>query len=373
VTAAELRGLGFSVREPAPGGVAFEADDAGIFLANLHLRTATRVLVRIGEFRASEFHQLERHARGLPWRNFVVPGGAVRLRVTCKKSRLYHSDAVAERIFDAITRAVPGVTATRLSETEDDTGKVAQGQLFVVRFLRDVCTISADSTGALLHRRGYRLATAKAPIRETLAAAMLLAAGYDGSRPLLDPMCGSGTIPIEAALVARRIAPGLHRSFACEAWQGVPTAAFEAARQVAHASVLPHAPAPILGSDRDAGAITRASANADRAGVASDIAFRECALSAIEPPPAAGLFLVNPPYGGRIGDTGALRDLYAQLGNVARAKCPGWDVVLLCAHRALAAQTRLPLEVALRFENGGIPVRALRATAPGGDRDQDGV
>jgi putative N6-adenine-specific DNA methylase len=349
---------------PGVGGVEFRADAERLFVANLHLRTVTRVLVRIAEFRATAFHELERLARKVPWVEFVGAGSQIALRVTCRKSRLYHSSAVAERVREAILRAVPGATPTTVGDDDDRASDPAQ--LFTVRFLHDVCTISVDSSGALLHRRGYRLATAKAPIRETLAAAMLLSLGYDGSAPLLDPMCGSGTIPIEAALIARRIAPGLARSFACERWPSAKASSFAAARDAAREAMLLRGPAAIAGSDRDSGAIHAALANAARAGVAADVELVERPISAIEPPVTPGLLLVNPPYGDRIGQTRPLRDLYAQLGNVARAKCRGWTIAMVSADRALETQTKLSFAEALRFENGGIAVRLVRAEVPSG-------
>ncbi|MFI5311105.1 MAG: class I SAM-dependent RNA methyltransferase, partial [Gemmatimonadales bacterium] len=198
----------------------------------------------------------------------------------------------------------------------------------------------------------------------TLAAAALLAMRWNGGVPMLDPMCGAGTIPIEAALLARRIAPGQARAFACERWPLAPVAAFDALRAVAKEGVVPRAPMPILASDRDAGAITAARANAERAGVADDIAFRQCALSSVDPPRERGLLLTNPPYGARVGDRNALRSLYAQIGNVARGSCEGWTLAILSADRLLDAQVKLPLRQVLRFSNGGIPVRLMAARLP---------
>ncbi|MFI5311486.1 MAG: class I SAM-dependent RNA methyltransferase, partial [Gemmatimonadales bacterium] len=209
----ELHALGLAPGAVSAGGVSFTADAAGLFLANLQLRTVSRVIVRVAQFRATAFHELERLARGVPWERFVAPGASVRLRVTCRKSRLYHSDGVAERVAGAIATRVHDVTSGGTASDDEDSIAAAPSQLFLVRFERDVCTISADSSGELLHRRGYRLATAKAPLRETLAAAALLAMRWNGGVPMLDPMCGAGTIPIEAALLARRIAPGQARAF----------------------------------------------------------------------------------------------------------------------------------------------------------------
>jgi putative N6-adenine-specific DNA methylase len=215
--AAELTTLGLD-GTPEPGGVAFAGDLAAVARANLWLRTASRVLVRVAEFRATAFYELELHAKRIEWATYLAPGARVSFRVTCKKSKLYHSDAVAQRLEEAVRRVVPNVDTTRSSEDDEDGSSVVGRQLFVVRFLHDVCRISIDSSGALLHMRGYRQQIAKAPLRETLAAAVLLGAGWTGDTPLVDPMCGSGTIPIEAALLARRMAPGRDRAFAFQQW-----------------------------------------------------------------------------------------------------------------------------------------------------------
>jgi hypothetical protein len=175
--------------------------------ANLWLRSASRVVVRVAEFRATAFFELEKHAKRIDWSPYLGPGLAPEFRVTAKKSKLYHSDAIAERLLSAVGPRVSGK-----QKAED------RLQLFVVRMHRDICTISADASGELLHMRGYRQAVAKAPLRETLAAAMLIANDWTGTESLLDPFCGSGTIPIEAALMARGMAPGMNREFAFERW-----------------------------------------------------------------------------------------------------------------------------------------------------------
>jgi putative N6-adenine-specific DNA methylase len=224
-----------------------------------------------------------------------------------------------------------------------------------------------DSSGALLHRRGYRLQTAKAPMRETLAAALLAASGWPGDAPLLDPMCGAGTIAIEGAMLARRMAPGARREFAFMHWPNFDAALWKRMLEKAQDRVLPRATAPIMASDRDAGAIEAARANAERAGVAADIEFTHTALSGIAPPAASrGWLVTNPPYGVRVGDTKALRDLYAQLGNVARRSCPDWTIAMLSASAELERQVKVPFTVAIKTRNGGVPVRIVTArVAPG--------
>ena len=451
ILAAESRALGLRVRAAEPGGVTVDGELSDVVSANIGLRTASRVLVRIASFRATAFHELERSARRVAWDRFIA-AAPVRVRATCRKSKLYHSDAVAERVLGAIHRVAgdgqpekqldppapasrgkspaknakgrkgekgersgaasrfipakpnaaaktvaaraaakqvvamaaekaaraatdaaaneermpeqrPGATASHSHEEGDDG---AGAQLVVVRLFRDECTISIDSSGALLHRRGYRQATAKAPLRETIAAAMLLSTGWTGDTPLVDPLCGAGTIPIEGALIARRIAPGRARAergeLAMAGWPELPVDEIE--RQVAEArgNELASARVPILGSDRDPGAIEASVANAERAGVAGDVRFERRVLSDAEPVgDAPGLLVVNPPYGVRLGDGADVRNLYAQLGKVAHFNFPEWTVGVLSPDRALDSQTRLPLRQAFETTNGGIRVRYLVA------------
>jgi putative N6-adenine-specific DNA methylase len=353
-TATELVSLGITPDATESGGVAFQATLRQVYVANLELRTANRIVVRLAEFPARAFYELERKAKRVPWAEFTTPGAPVRFRVTSRKSKLYHQDAVAERLAEAAGGARSATSGA--DEGEDDD---AAAQLFLVRIVRDVVTISADSSGELLHRRGYRLASGKAPLRETLAAAMLVGAGYDGSRPLLDPFCGSGTIPIEAALLARRIAPGLQRNFAFQRWPEFNRGLETALREEAAARMLLTAGAPILGSDRDRGAVEAARDNAVRAGVADDIEFRVAPLSDMAPPPTPGLLVTNPPYGVRVGEAVDLRDLYARLGSLFRERAPGWTFALLSADPVLAGQLGIPTTTRWESNNGGIGVRLL--------------
>jgi putative N6-adenine-specific DNA methylase len=377
ITADELRELGLKPRSREAGGVTFRADLSGLYSANLQLRTASRIVVRVAEFRATAFFELEKRARTIPWADLVAPGAAVTFRVTSRKSKLYHGKAVAERLGEAVIGAVSGVTVVKSLEVgevgEAESSEVlppsrpsaVPPQLFIVRLFHDVCTISIDSSGELLHRRGYRQAVGRAPLRETLAAAMLLGSGWDGRSPLLDPMCGSGTLPIEAALLARRIPPGWGRSFAFQRWPGFDEERWRAVRAEAEEATLPAAPGAIMGSDRDAGAIAAAEANAVRAGVSPDVSFRRCALSGMElPPDVTGWIVTNPPYGVRVGQQLLLRNLYAQLGNVTRRRCPGWHLALLGADRALEGQIGIPLRPVWASRNGGLAVRLVQGRIP---------
>ncbi len=368
IVAAELEKLGITgVAEG--GGVSWNGSMESVARANLWLRTASRVVVRVGEFRARTFWELERHARKLPWERFVAAGSEVRFRVTSRKSRLYHTAAVAQRLTQAAVSRAGASSAQSAIAAEPATGTQADDdgyeddhgpwQLFVVRIVRDVCTVSVDTSGALLHRRGYRQAVARAPLRETIAAAMLLGSGWPGTTPLIDPMCGSGTIPIEAALIARRIAPGLGREFAFERWPEFDAGAWGRLLEDARGGQLERAVAPIRGSDRDEGAVSAARGNAERAGVAADVDFQVRPISAVDPPPGTGWVVTNPPYGVRIGEAGAVRDLYAALGNALRARCPGWVLAMLSPGEALERHVGVELSERFGTVNGGIPVRLV--------------
>ena len=363
IVADELGGIGIARREVATGGVSFGGSMNQLRLVNLWSRTASRVLVRMDEFHASSFHELERRAKRVDWKRYAAPGQRVRFRITCRKSRLYHSDAVAERLASAVDRQIGGITGASITgpDPEEDHESIEEeaSQLFIVRISEDVCTVSADSSGELLHRRGYRKALGKAPMRETLAAAMLYGSEWNSEMPLVDPMCGSGTIAIEAALMSRRVAPGVGRAFAFESWPGHDEAAWRGTLDRARDSALTQALGPILASDRDEGGIGASLANAERAGVTRDVEFSVRAISDAPIPGSAGWMVTNPPYGARVGHAGPLKNLYAQLGKVARVRAQGYRVALLSAERSLEAQLRLNLREVFRTTNGGIPVRLM--------------
>jgi putative N6-adenine-specific DNA methylase len=330
------------------------------------------VVIRVAEFRARTFQELERHARKLPWERFVATGAPVRFRVTSRKSRLYHTAAIAERLGEAAAmragaaadRALPrdaAVAGTGEDGDGYDDGDESAPQLFVVRVVRDICWVSADTSGALLHRRGYRQALAKAPLRETIAAAMLVGSEWPATTPLLDPMCGSGTIPIEAALMARRIAPGASRRFAFQTWPDFEASMWRRLVAEAREKELPSVRAAISASDRDAGAIEAARGNADRAGVAADIELDRRPLSAIERPEGRGWLVTNPPYGVRVAERASVRNLYAAFGKVARARFAGWTVAMLSPLEMLEREVGLSFRERFRTLNGGIPVRLVTA------------
>ncbi len=334
------------------GGILLEGGLLDLYSANLHLRTASRVSVRMGAFYAASFAELRKKAARLEWSKFILPGRELNISVTCHKSRLYHSDAVAERVLGAINDSF---TRRNAGSIVCKAGK--NGQLVLVRLVNDLCTISVDSSGELLHKRGYRLETAKAPLRETLAAAMLLAFGWDGSAPLIDPFCGSGTIPIEAALLASHIPPGIAREFAFTRWPGFEQQVWHELLTAARKEII-SPQIKIIGSDRDAGAIKMASANAARAGQKDVIQFQQQSISDLTPLDTAGWIVTNPPYGVRVSTGKDLRDLYARFGKILRNDFMGWHAGILSNDPKLSGNMGLPLPYAeWRFINGGIPVK----------------
>jgi len=343
-----------------PGGIEFQGSLHDAYRTNLHLRTASRVLVRLGQFYAAEFPELRRKAGRLLWENYLAPERLIALRVTCQRSRLYHETAVAERVAGAIEDRLG--KPLPVHKYQEDPGTDLP-QLIVVRLVDNLCTVSIDSSGALLHRRGYRLATTRAPLRETLASALVMASGWDKASPLLDPFCGSGTIPIEAALLARRVPAGFRRRFAFMDWPHFDSKYWEELLAEAANAIVSYIPR-IMGSDRDAGAIRAAQANTERAGLAGSIEFSVRAISAIDPPPIPGWVVTNPPYGVRVSQAKDLRNLYAQFGKVMRATCPGWWVTMVCETIRLIRNTGLDFDQGIPTMNGGLKVRLVRSMAP---------
>jgi putative N6-adenine-specific DNA methylase len=359
ITAAELRTLKIEPAEMERGGVLFRASHRDIYNANLRLRTATRIVVRIAQFHASSFAELERRAKKIQWERWLPSSGEVKFRVTCKKSKLYHSDAVAERLMNAAAKHCAGLDF--VIADKDDAAEAAEqvsNQLFIVRLLHDDVTISADTSGELLHRRGYRLESTRASLRENLAAAMILGSEWKTETPLLDPLCGSGTIPIEAAMIARGIAPGLERTFAFEKWVSFDHKFWQSMKERARAERRAEADAPIYGGDRDAGAVEIARRNAERAGVAADVEFTKRSLAQsldvfARTHGSGGAIITNPPYGMRVSPDADLRNLYSMLG--ARAEKNDWSLGVLTSDEKLARQSA-HLHPAFRTQNGGIPV-----------------
>jgi putative N6-adenine-specific DNA methylase len=371
VTKGELQQLGLFSEEKAPpseqaagkipateetGGIEGRGTLRDVYRANLNLRTATRILVTIGQFPVQAFPALRQKASHLPWEHFLKPGQPIALRVACHRSRLYHSGAVAEYVTKALADRLGAEPPVHKLQEEDS---APPPQLIGVRITDNICSLSVDSSGALLYRRGYRLATAKAPIRETLAAGLLLASGWDRKSPLLDPFCGAGTIAIEAAMMARGIKPGQSRPFAFMEWPKFSPELWKEVLKKKEES--PRGPFPvILASDRDAGAIKAAEENSRRAGTCEAISFSRRSFSAIEPPAREGWVITNPPYGMRTRTGKDLRTLYWMFGQILRERCRGWKVALLCDNPHLARTTGIDFDPGIPVFHGGLKVKLYR-------------
>lgn len=353
VVADELDRLGIVSRPAGTGALAARMTDRQLYLANVSLGAATRVLVEAGSFSARSFPVLEDRIGEVDLEPWLAPGVPVRFRITSHRSRLVHTGAVEERL-------------RRLLHLGPAPATGADGALVVVRIDRDTLTFRVDSSGAPLHHRGWRGPAGKAPLRETLAAAALATCGWEPGQPLVDPFCGSGTIPIEAARRAAGIAPGAGRSFAFERWRSFAPGTWASVQaSIRTEAGPPPEPVALVGRDRDAGVVRDAATNAEAAGVAGWVALEHGAVSDARPPEGVagpGWIIANPPWGGRV-QGGDLRDLYARLGQVARQRFPGWGVALLVADVRLAAATGLKGDVRLRSRAGPTQV-ALVVTDP---------
>jgi putative N6-adenine-specific DNA methylase len=324
----EAKSLNFAGARQVNGGVTVHGGWPEVWRANLELRGCTRVLARVGAFHAGHLAQLDKLARKFPWGEFLRRDVPVSVEVTCRKSRIYHAGAAAQRIETAIREELKA----GISDGADVSIKA--------RFENNLCTISIDTSGDSLHKRGHKEAVGKAPMRETLATHFLRRCRFDGRETVVDPMCGSGTFGIEAAEVALGLKPGRGREFAFEQLKGFDAAVWQGMR----ADVRPKETAfRFFGSDRDAGAIRMSEANAERAGVSAHTHFQLQAVSDLTPPDgASGLVIVNPPYGTRIGDKKPLYALHAALGQTLKSRFAGWRVGLVTTEVSLAKATGLP-------------------------------
>jgi len=353
---AELQALGMAPTETA-GGVEFRGDRDALLAAHLHLGTASHLLLRCARFRCRNLQELQTKAAQLPWPRWLRRDVPFTVHATARKSRLYHTGAIEERVRRGIAMALAGG------------GELAAGPAvpIAVRVVDDIVAISLDTSDEPLHRRGYRLESAKAPLREDLAHALLRAAGFARGQALLDPFCGAGTIAIEAAAIGLALPPGRLRPPPLrgtaladdDRWRALVTQAMRAAAAAAGTAM------PIAASDRDAGAIAAARRNAERAGVLHALDLRECAVSAapwLEHPDSAPrplLLATNPPFGQRIATGRDLGNLYQTLGHRALRLGESARAAILAHDQRLARRTGLELRAAFATRHGGLRVSAL--------------
>ncbi len=356
VLAAELRGLGIEPERVDSGGVLFQGDLAACYRANLWLRTANRVLMQLAEFPCAGQDELYAGVREVPWQQILTPEMTIAVDATVRDSALTHSHYVALKTKDAIVDTIRDHTGRRPSvDAKSPSLRVN------VHLARNLCTLSLDTSGDPLDRRGYRLDRTSAPLRETLAAGLVLLTGWDGNAPLVDPMCGSGTILIEGAMVAARLAPGLLRErFGFMGWREFDEPLWK--RMVAEARQAVRRPeAPLIfGSDRSWDALRTSEKNLARSGVEELVQVRRAEVGEVEPPAASGVILVNPPYGERLGQEEDLAALYKRLGDIFKQRWKGYTAFLFTADRELAKRVGLRPSRRLVLWNGPLECRLYR-------------
>lgn len=354
---AELLSLPLSDAHPSviPGGVEFIGKLHDCYLANLHLRCANRVLMRLCDFRASSFAALEKRLEEMDWELYLPPRNSLRIRTSSHKSRLYHKDAVAERVYDSVVKR----TGPPLEGASDKASRL------YVRIDSDRVTVSLDSSGELLHKRGIKPRGGKAPIRETLAAAVLKIAGYRPGDLLVDPMCGSGTFSLEAAMISRNLPGGWFRNFAFMEWPAYSPGRWRHLRREAEQRLIP-VPSPcVFASDSQERPVTLLEEHLSSAGL-THATHTACldffdltpkALAAFRSPGSGiasdpGLLVLNPPYGRRLGSVQEASALYANIFNKLRRDFKGWKVAVIIPEGMAAKHTPVSFEQHPLFHGG---------------------
>jgi putative N6-adenine-specific DNA methylase len=364
--AAELTALGAARVHQLPGGVQFCGDQALVGRANLWLRTANRVLLRLAAFPCTTPDDLYRGVQQVSWADWLTPDMTLAVSCTLKDSQITHSGYAALKAKDAIVDAMRAHYGARSSVNPRDPDLPVQ--LYINR---NHCTLYLDTSGVPLDHRGYRLERGEAPLREHLAAALVLLSGWQGEVPLYDPFCGAGTILAEAAMIATNRAPGLLRdSFAFQRWPMHSVPLWRDERAAAEAAQRPLSTA-IMGSDQSAAVLKHARANLERAGITSGVGCSVRSFSDFTPDQGPGVIICNPPYGERMGDEAALVQLYRQLGDVLKQRCGGSRAFVLTRQGMLAKEVGLRPTRRYVLWNGPIECRLLHFDLYSGQRGEN--
>ncbi|OCA92795.1 THUMP domain-containing class I SAM-dependent RNA methyltransferase [Pseudobacillus wudalianchiensis] len=325
VVANEVKKLGYECRTDN-GKVIFQGDESAIARCNMWLRTADRVKIIVGEFKATTFDQLFEATKALPWEQYLPKEAEFPVQGKSVKSTLFSVSDCQAIVKKAIVERLRSKykIQTWLQET---------GPLFKIEvsLLKDKATLTIDTSGAGLHKRGYRIAQGGAPLKETLAAALIQLTNWQPDRPFVDPFCGSGTIPIEAALIGQNIAPGFNREFLSEAWHWIGEDVWENARVEAEDLANYDQPLDIAGSDIDHRMVEVAQKNAFEAGLADLIQFKQMNVKDFSSTKEYGVIVGNPPYGERLGDRPEVEKMYREMGQ-AFADYDTWSVYMLTSH-----------------------------------------
>lgn len=322
VVARELKDLGYTDQTVENGRVVFRADEAAIARCNLWLRTSDRILIKMGEFEATTFDELFEGTKALNWPDWIPEDAEFPVEGRSHKSQLSSVPACQGIVKKAIVEKMKDRYGT---EWFRETGA---RYVIEVWLLNDIAMLTLDTTGPGLHKRGYRKLVTEAPLKETMAAALVLLSRWGPHRPLYDPFCGSGTIAIEAAMIAWNLAPGLRRTFNSEAWPILPEAMWAAAREEAIDLVRDDIPLEITGSDIDPEAIDVAMAAAKAAGLAKEITLRVEPVAKARPRGDYGCIITNPPYGERLADEREVEAVIRQLGSITKGM-PTWSTFIL--------------------------------------------
>lgn len=325
LVAQELKELGYSTGKVENGKVTFTGDESAICRTNLWLRTADRVRLKVGEFKATTFDQLFESTRALPWADLLPADAAFPVDGKSVQSKLFSiSDCQA-----IVKKAV--VESMKKSYKKDWFEEKGPLYRLEVSMLKDVATLTIDTSGEGLHKRGYRITGSGAPLRENLAAAMILIARWQPGIALIDPFCGSGTIPIEAAMIGMNLAPGMNRNFISEKWPLIDQQYWHEARRETHELAKYNIDLDIAGTDLDQKAVDTARKNAIEAGVEDKIHFQALPLNQVSSKKKYGKIICNPPYGERLGSMQEVESLYREMGKVFR-RLDTWSVYILSAH-----------------------------------------
>ena len=328
LVADELRKLGYGDTRTENGKVSFTGDELAIARTNLWLRTAARVRVKVGEFTATTFDELFEKTKALPWARFLPKNAEFPVEGRSVQSTLFSVSDCQAIVKKAVVESLRKEYQLEWFPEDGPLMKIE------VALLKDVVTLTIDTTGAGLHQRGYRALATGAPLKETLAAALVSLARYYPDIALIDPFCGSGTIPIEAALMAHNMAPGLKRSFASETWPWISPTTWQQAREEALDLIQPEKPDYLIGTDIDEGALKIARHNAEAAGVADSIHFQRQEIKDLTTSKKYGKLVTNPPYGERFGEKDEVDQLYRELAQVKKS-LDTWSFYILTSYPKL--------------------------------------
>lgn len=347
LVAKEVRALGYDCQVDN-GKITFKGDEYAIARSNLWLRTADRVKLKIGEFKALTFDELFEKTKALPWEQFLPEDAEFPVIGKSVKSKLFSVSDCQAIVKKAIVERMK--KHYKRESWFEESGALYRIE---VSLLKDIATITLDTSGTGLHKRGYRAAQGAAPLKETLAAALVMLTNWQPERPFIDPFCGSGTIPIEAALIGQNIAPGFNREFVSERWNFIPDKVWEEARNEAEDLARYEQSFDIIGSDIDHRMVKIAQENSFEAGFADIIQFKQMQVKDISVKKDYGVIVGNPPYGERLGEKEAVENMYREMGH-AFSKLDTWSIYILTSNEEFETFYGKPATKKRKLFNGFI-------------------